>query len=318
MSNRMKNLSIGLFILAAIGFTAIAILFIRPNVGDGEKELHLRLANITGLRVGTRVTLAGKAVGEISAIYEVENSREGPQDELGRAYFYELILKLDSSVNLYKSDEIKVYTTGLMGEKSIAIIPKATDKKIKLEKEEIVFGNSSDFLQNVASDISLTASSIKTATEDFNTWFKKNGENITSSINNFNETIKSLDLLLKGTGSISKFLKNDDFYFQVTTTMNKVNTLMNDINNYGLLFHYNKNWQRMRTKRACTLEKLSTSKEFTSYFEAEMDSITASLGRLSTLMQKDKNREAFKKEYPFLLKEVETLLDSIKLYTKNL
>jgi len=49
---------------------------------------------------------------------------------LGRIYFYQLVLKIDSRVKVYDTDEISIETSGLLGEKSIAITPKPAPKGI--------------------------------------------------------------------------------------------------------------------------------------------------------------------------------------------
>ena len=78
--------------------------------------------------MGTRVTFAGKPVGEVVQINEVANAREETPDDTGRVFSINSRLKVDSSVEFYPTDEIAVRTTGLMGEKSVAILPKALPK----------------------------------------------------------------------------------------------------------------------------------------------------------------------------------------------
>src|SRR3990167_10149083 len=126
MTEKMKNILIGLFVAAAVTIMVAMVLFLEPRVGDGKKTLHVRFANIAGIVVGTRVTFAGRPIGEVVAIREVKEARNEPSDETGRVYFYQLTLKIDSSVDVYNTDEIAIRTTGLMGERSVAIIPKGS------------------------------------------------------------------------------------------------------------------------------------------------------------------------------------------------
>jgi phospholipid/cholesterol/gamma-HCH transport system substrate-binding protein len=102
---------------------------------------------------------------------------------------------------------------------------------------------------------------------------------------------------------------------------------MNDINPYGILFQYDKTWQRNRTKKANLLKALETPKEFRSYFDGEVDAITTSLGRLSELMEradgadektKIAENENFKRQFAALLRSAQSLTDLIKLYNENL
>ena len=124
MIDYMKNMLIGLFVVVACALIVGIILFLEPSVGDGKEKLIVRFSNINGLSLGTRVMFAGKPVGEVVAIEQIPHAREQPTDELGQVYFYQLVLNIDSSVHVYNTDEITVQTSGLLGEKSIAIVKK--------------------------------------------------------------------------------------------------------------------------------------------------------------------------------------------------
>jgi phospholipid/cholesterol/gamma-HCH transport system substrate-binding protein len=89
----MKNILIGLFVTGAIAIMISLVLFLKPTVGDGKKILCVRFTNIAGITVGTRVSFAGKPVGEVISIKELPNARDHA-DEMGRIYMYELVLKL--------------------------------------------------------------------------------------------------------------------------------------------------------------------------------------------------------------------------------
>jgi phospholipid/cholesterol/gamma-HCH transport system substrate-binding protein len=69
MTDKMKNILIGLFVSAAVTLTIAMILFLDPKIGDGKKTLEVRFSNISGITIGTRVTFAGKPVGEVESIF---------------------------------------------------------------------------------------------------------------------------------------------------------------------------------------------------------------------------------------------------------
>ena len=85
MTEKVKNILIGLFVTAAVTIVVAMILFLEPKVGDGKKTIRVRFANISGIVVGTRVAFAGKPVGEVIHIREVPDAREHP-DEFGRVF----------------------------------------------------------------------------------------------------------------------------------------------------------------------------------------------------------------------------------------
>ena len=401
MTDQIKNILIGLFVAVAITIAISMILFLEPNVGDAKQTFNVRFANISGLSVGTRVTFAGKPVGEVSKITVVPDARDRLEDEGGRVFLYQLTLKLDSSVKFYTTDEVAIRTTGLMGERSIAILPKnpPPGKTLQLVTDEILFANSIDPLENSVTQVARAASRLQNTIEHFDTWFNKNQEPLSSTIQSFNKTLSRMDSLLdqvdeekivpslnqslsllsenldaakralndgqlldktaslvdkldrtadflntdgastlrslnqisrdlaNGTGTVGRFLNSDDFYLRLSSITAKVETLMNDINHYGVLFQYDKSWQRSRTKKANFLKALDTPNEFRTYFEGEVDTIQTSLGRLTELMdraggteerQKVIQNEAFKKDFAGLLRQVQSLTDSIKLYNEGL
>lgn len=403
MKSQIKNFLIGIFVLSALLIAIFLILFLEPTIGDGGKILEVRFANIAGITDGTRVTFAGKPVGEVASIKEVPDAREQKTDERGRVYFYLLTLKIDSSVDVYLTDIITVRTIGLMGEKTVAIIPKPIPRG-EIPKEvtnEILFAVSTDPLQKALHDLSDLASTASKTINNIDGWFTSNEETLTKAITSFSGTMeqvedmveeinqkdlvatvqKAVDALANdlqimerilceidqdgtvkkvnhllaeasealytfnidgkqilknfslitqdiadGTGTLGKLITNDDLYLRVSSIMSKVNTLMNDLNHYGLLFQYNKTWQRQRTKRANILAALDTPREFRDYFESEFDAINTSLSRIFMLMEKAEESEKgqilttepFRKDFSQLLRDVESLSKTLKLYNEEM
>ena len=399
MTDKMKNILIGLFVAAAVTIMVAMVLFLEPRIGDGKKTFRVRFANVAGIIIGTRVTFAGKPVGEVVAIQEVKEARTEPSDETGRVYVYLLTLKVDSTVDIYNYDEIAIRTTGLMGEKSIAILPKLAPKGKTpyLILDEIVTANSVDPLENTFNQIAKVSNRVDGAVDRFDNWFHSNSETLSHSIQHLdsfldhgdalvtsvNETKlvpslrESTDLLNEnlrfiqaslgddqllgkvsslasnldkaadtfnndgaqalrninqftrdlsnGTGTLGRLVTGDDIYLRLGSLMSKAETLMNDINHYGILFQYDKSWQRGRTKKANFLKALDTPREFREYFEGEVDSITTSLGRLTELLeraegerQKIVENDHFKKQFTSLMRSVQSLSDSVKLYNEGL
>jgi phospholipid/cholesterol/gamma-HCH transport system substrate-binding protein len=399
MSDRIKNILIGLFVVGALSIMMALVLFLKPSVGDGKKILHVRFTNIAGVTIGTRVSFAGKPIGEVTHIRELPNARDSA-DEHGRIYVYQLTLKVDSGVDLFTCDEIAIKTTGLMGEKSIAILPKAPckDRPSALITDQIVYASSTDPLENTFNQVSKAANRLEIAIGRLDHWFDENQALVSHAIRSFDGAMgqaegllgmvdhhklvpavrESVDLLndnlhlvrsglgddqllhkcanlaenldtaasafnnegaqalsninqitrdiASGSGTVGRLIAGDDFYLRMASLMNKGETLMNDVNHYGVLFQYNKQWQKGRTKRANLLKALDTPQEFRNYFEGEVDSMTTSIGRLSELMERagteERSRivqsEGFKKNFASLMRQVQGLTDSLKLYNEGL
>lgn len=136
-----KNILIGVFVLIASAIIVFILLFLHPKVGDNEKTLHVRFTDIDKINIGTRVTYAGRPIGEVVEIQELPDSRAAISHHAGEIYIYELVLKVDSSANVYNTDSIAVRTSGLLGEKNIDVTPRPLQagQKLYLVNDQILY-----------------------------------------------------------------------------------------------------------------------------------------------------------------------------------
>jgi phospholipid/cholesterol/gamma-HCH transport system substrate-binding protein len=173
---------------------------------------------------------------------------------------------------------------------------------------------------------------------DIGTRFDSTWERVDEGVVKFssamdNASLASTDLreiigdIRDGKGTVGKILTRDDFYLRLNSLMSKADTLMNDINHYGLLFHRERGWQRERTKRMNQVQKLSTPQQFRDFFAEEVDGITTSLGRVHVMMEEADARsscedwideERFAKVFRELMLQIRGLHDSIELYNSEL
>src|SRR5688572_2913484 len=109
-----KNMMIGAFVLGAAALVVFILLFLHPSLGDESQILYVRFADIDKVNIGTRVTFAGRAVGEVKEIKLIEKERGGPSDDFGHLYMYELKLAVDSHLKVYDTDEVALRTSGLL------------------------------------------------------------------------------------------------------------------------------------------------------------------------------------------------------------
>jgi phospholipid/cholesterol/gamma-HCH transport system substrate-binding protein len=386
MGEQTKNMLIGVFVILASALIIFFIMFLRPSVGDGKKTLYVRFSNVNSINVGTRVLFAGRPVGEVTQISQIYDAREQPVDALGQVYFFQLTLRVDSSVNVYNTDEITLQTSGLLGEKSIAIIPKAPPKGVTpvLITDQPIYADSVDPIQNAFLELSQVANDMEATFQEATKWIQANGESLGDAVrsfgsamdqatitlntvnqeklveeircaaHNFSLAMEELDdalaelkqqnayanladtfanmkevsgTIASGKGTIGRLVKSEDLYLRVNAILSKMDTLMNDINHYGIFFNLNKGWQRTRTKRLNELNALETPQDFKRYFTTEVDQINTSLERLSMLIDKAQvspeketilQSERFKKDFAELLREVDELHDNLKLYNEQL
>jgi len=395
MVDYMKNMLIGLFVVVACALIVGIILFLEPSVGDGKETLVVRFSNINGLSVGTRVMFAGKPVGEVVEIQQIPGARAKPTtDELGQVYFYQLILKIDSSVKVYNTDEITVQTSGLLGEKSIAIIPRSPPKGVKptlISAKTPIYAESVDPLESAFNELGQLSDKVEETLDKIIAWIDQNGHELGAAIRSFDdamteasialahvnqthlveevkEGVQNFSLAMKdvhysleqmteddvftnlgitlknakkasfafdhlmqttadGRGTLGKLFVDDDTYLRVTAILSKLDTLMNDVNHYGVFFNLNKEWQRTRIKQATALNALNSPEAFRSYFNQEVDLINTSMSRLSMLVDRAENSpesekifesKLFQRDFTELMRRAQALYDNLKLYNEQL
>jgi phospholipid/cholesterol/gamma-HCH transport system substrate-binding protein len=358
-----------------------------------KKVLHVRFANINQINLGTRVLYAGRPVGEVTKIEEVPNARNLPPDKEGVVFTYELTLKIDSHIVVYTTDQISLQTSGLLGEKSIAIIPVTPPPGVTPVPvgEQPLYAESADPFKEIVDQLSSLGHKVEGAVDDLQHWFDQNSDNISFAIRSFGCTMDQASITLRdindkrvvddfqcaaqnftitlrqiqdaisqlnandtfhnagimmsnlknashsidritqdladGKGTLGRLLKGDEMYLRMTAILSKVDTLMNDVNHYGIFFNLNKNWQRLRMQRATLMDALCSPGEFRDYFEQEIDQINTSMGRLSELIHRAENSPdkqeifetaPFKRDFAELLREVEDLSSTLRLYNEQL
>lgn len=320
--NPAKSFVIGLFVITALVIAFYMITFIHPSVGNEGHELKVRFANIDKITVGTRVSFAGKPVGVVRSIKEIQDVIDRRVSINGAVYAYELILAVDSSVNVYNTDRISKHVSDLLGETSINIALGSPNpgEELVLMNDKIIYAKESksfddiiqiaadafndvqnkhiiDIVSDAFSNIRDIATSLNQPEElrqiidnlsDLFDRIVKSWDTVDVSLNNLAKTTDDTKIiaakLSSGEGSAGQIVMRDDFYTNLNGIMHKGDDILDDINNYGLLFHLNKKWQRLHARRLNLVCKLETPEEFYEYFREELDEISDSLARVSISM----------------------------------
>lgn len=279
MTDKMKALWLGIFILVAFILLTWLILFLRPSVGDGKVRLNVHFSNIDKISKGSRVTLAGRPVGEVKKIEEVANPREAPADPSGNLYIYDLTLEVDSSVSVYSYDEIVFATSGLLGEKSIAIIPKATPKGAPPAQnvtKDILFARSTDTIEQTLNQLSQLSTNFEGTSQEIRDFIHTNNQDLNAALKSLITSMGKADLFFTaaeqnrliermgysfenftsitgqiacGEGTIGRLITSDCFFVQFTTVLAQMQTFLDAVNNYGLLYQFDRKWQRVHDTR---------------------------------------------------------------------
>ena len=126
-----------------------------------------------------------------------------------------------------------------------------------------------------------------------------------------------------GKGTLGKIIQDDGLYLQVNALMARANLLISDINQYGLLFQYNHQWQRSRAQLIAETSRIKDAKEFQAYMDSQVNQINATLERMSLLTNRLSTEQLadspkFRKKYAELMQQLNTIQDTIKLYNQEL
>lgn len=372
MGDQAKNILIGIFVIAGFAILTFMLLFLHPTVGDDGRKLTFRFSDVDKVNPGTRVTYGGKPVGEVTSIREVVDPSDPRKTINGYVYLYEVDAVVDSKVRIYNSDNVSLRTSGLLGEKSVAItpLPPRPDQVLKEVDGEVIFANESGSVEETLKEFKELSNKFEDTLDAIQTFFKdvnqsnivgkttatiENIRDITAAVNNKEKlqgildnvltlsdnvigTFKGVDEIIaqadtivgktaKGEGTVGSLLMKDDAYLRFNSLLSKVETLMDDINHYGLLFSSDKNWQRRRARRANLLCKLECPQEFRNFFNDEVNEIMTALSRVTTVMDTTKCLPCypelaedceFKKVLAELIRRVKTLEESIQMYNTQL
>lgn len=350
MNDQHKNMLTGIFVVAACCLVVAVILFLEPEVGDGKKTLKVRFSNISKIYVGTRVVYAGRPVGEVVSITQNPMARDDKTDNLGRLYFYDLTLKVDSSVDVFHSDLIGIQTAGLLGDKSIAIVPRPAPRSQApiLVNHEVLYADAMDPLETAFNEMSIVSQQMQNTLNEVNIWMQNFGHDSGKAIQNFGASMSKIDdvitkldnekffektastlshleavtnKLAHGEGALGKMIEADGMFYKLEGLLSKADTLMDDINHYGLLFHTNRGWQRLRSSRMNQVASAKTPRAISKVLESEVNEINAALSRLSAMASLTENdpeeKQKFTRIYLELQDKAKALLENLRILNEN-
>lgn len=200
MPDQAKNLLIGIFVVAASAIVIFLMMFLHPSTGDQGRLLRVRFANIDKISVGTRVTFAGKPVGEVIEIRELADVENERKAIYGFVYVYELTLRVDSRVNVFNTDEIAARTSGLLGEKSVVITPEVPKpgETLHLVNDEVIYATETGSVEDTLKDLKVLADKVDDNLDGIRSALdtlekEKFWENIGHAMSNINDITKALN-----------------------------------------------------------------------------------------------------------------------------
>lgn len=141
-SREKTNIQVGAFVAVGI-FLSMLVIFLlgsEKRLFESQYTLNCHFEDISGLRLGAPVQLAGINIGAVNKILFDEEVEEKK---------VKLVLRLSKSYkDLIREDsEATIVTQGLLGDKMIFISVGGPDKRVLEEEEELTARSPTDFLQ---------------------------------------------------------------------------------------------------------------------------------------------------------------------------
>lgn len=325
MNDVTKNVLIGLFVVAATAIIIFVLLFLHPTVGDEAKQIRVRFANVDKVNVGTRVTYGGKPVGEVIEIKDIENPEEARKPARGGyVYLYELTLAVDSKVNIYDTDEILARTSGLLGEKSVEITPKAAKPGLppRVVTSELIYANESGSVEETLKEFKDLSDKLEGALDSFkfaldelnrtNLWSKlsntaQNLSDITTALNKpemWDQTLENVEVTSKNLNEITTTLNKPEKLHStlenVEEASRNINSSSKNINSITTTLNQPEKWENTLNN----LEKITTSSSLIT------DSVSQGRGTLGSILMRD---DLYLRTTS-LMSKGETILDDIGHY----
>jgi len=307
-------IAIGAMVVISIVLVTKALLFLNPTPGDEGQIIRARFRNIDKVSRGTRVTFAGKPVGKVVDIKLLPEAFDRRALCDLPIYPYELTLSIDSSVTIYKSDEIVMRTAGLMGEKFVAIIPQPAYELpalVPVTEDDVLLAAQPGTVEDTFSEISSVAEKAAKTLEKLGSFIKKNDDSfiqMMTSITQASDEFSHLFATLNTTGFGEKLGSLED---QLLLCTDRLNTLLSDMSTYGWLFHLNRDWQRERHRREESPSATEASKQ-------SFQQISESLLKLQRALEEadkeyvQENKESFKKEFIERLSQLQNEVQRLK------
>ncbi len=194
--------------------------------------------------------------------------------------------------------------------------------------------NKPDKISDIVTNIHATSENVKKFSKNLSDAWPEINTTITN-ISTFADKASTVatsvkdvvDKISRGEGTMGRMLVKEDLYLQLSSVLTKAETLANDVNHYGLLFHLDKGWQRMRARRVNLMQQLCSAQEFRNFFNDELDQITTSLGRVAMIMDEAEcclcpedyaEDPGFICTFAELLRRVQTLQENINLYNEQI
>lgn len=244
-----KPFILGICFCFGILMMILPLILFRSSVRCGKNIFCVRFVDISGISEGAAVYFAGKPVGKVGEIRNIID--QGDKNPAGYLYTYELVLKIENGSVILPEDEITLTFPRLIGEKVVNICPRDLGER-KLTENHRFYGRNLDIFRR--------GEDLMVAMESFSQLLSQNTRQVVESICELTESCSGLvhqvqdQSVLSNLSEVLERLKEGTEIFgkegalALTEAIDNVHEITNDIRDYGILYQYDKNWKKKRTR----------------------------------------------------------------------
>jgi len=292
VSKEIKSL---LLVLSGIFLFILGFNFLKgTSLFDNEIKLHTIFENVEGLQGGTSITVNGLSVGKVNSIDLSKNSKS-----------VIVTFRIRGDLKFSKNSIAELYEAGLIGGKSIAIIPRYDNSGFLESGDTLKSSVKSGFTQTISDRIvplEQKLESILTQTDTLfvgiNSVLNDSGkENLSSILNDLSESMSSINSLSSNLNDI--ILKNESI---INNSLNNVSSISE---NFKLISD--------SLSKSSIKNSIDQFNRLTINLNSIIDSINYGSGSLSLLLNEDSLYQNLKHSSD----ELNSLLKDLKLNPKR-
>lgn len=224
---RATLIDVGLFVVVGLGLALAALFFIGRERSFFERRytLYSQFEDVSGLRMGALVQLAGLNVGYVQGV-------RFPQDKGSDKLEVVLKISRDYKERIRKDSKASIQTQGLLGDKYI-LITTGHPNVPPLEDGEFLLTEEGAGIQALASSGSKTLKEVQEAAKKFREALEKlplegkDKESMRKTMKNVEGSSEDLQVILsrvrKGEGTVGALLMDPALYHDLRALMGHAN-----------------------------------------------------------------------------------------------
>ncbi len=253
-----------------------------------ENTHYAVYTNVEGLQIGTKVTVNGLAVGKVASIDFLPNSAQ-----------ILVSFSLRNDISFSNNSTAELYEAGLIGGKSIAIIP-VYDNAAKLKDGDTLRATVKPGLTDVVNQqIAPLQQKLESVLSNADSLFigvnevlgKEGRNNLSTTLSDLSKTVKNINVLATGLNQVLSKQKEN-----ISSTLENVAAISKNVNQLSDSLAQS-NIKQSITSFETTLNKLN-------FILSDLEQGNGSMGKLLKDEQLYNNIEASTKEIELLIKDL--------------